>query len=319
MNPIFDDMPYVFAGSDLERLTVRREDEAWLAAALASADTRFIPLHGGHNLVMRESSGPRALLLSADEARPLITRAECIVLVGDFGGRACFALGLDESTPLPRGERGDLRQLGVLMPDEELALLGYARALEHWHRQNRYCSHCGSPTESAHAGHERICLKCGTRHFPRVDPAIIVLVTHGEHCLLGRQAAWPPKRYATLAGFVEPGESLEAAVRREVLEETDVRVGRVEYQASQPWPFPSSLMLGFRAEAETSTIHCRDGELEHAAWFSRDDIVAMTASGELLLSPSRSISYRLIRGWFEEASGRSFTEVRYVDPFLLSR
>ncbi|HEV2212868.1 MAG TPA: NAD(+) diphosphatase, partial [Gammaproteobacteria bacterium] len=234
-------------------------------------------------------------------------------------GRACFALGLPEDAAVPRGAPGDLRQLGVLMQDEELALLGYARALVHWHREHRHCSRCGSRTEVAQAGHERVCPRCQAQHFPRLDPAIIVLVTHGERCLLGRQAGWQPRRYATLAGFVEPGESLEAAVRREVLEETDVRVGRTVYQSSQPWPFPRSLMLGFRAEAETTAIHCRDGELEHAAWFSRDDLTRQVNGGELLLSPSRSISYRLIRGWFEEEPGRSFAALHYVDPFLIAR
>jgi len=319
MKPIPGDIPYVFAGPGLERRTAERRDPAAVAAALARADTRFVPMLGTHNIVIHEGGMPRALLLDQAEAHPLLEEARHTVLLGSFGGRLCFALGLDETATLPRGERADLRMLGVLMDDAELALLGYARALVHWHLQNPYCSRCGHPTESVHGGFERACANCGAQHFPRLDPAIIVLVTHGERCLLGRQASWPAKRYATLAGFVEPGESLEAAVRREVEEETDVRVGRVRYQASQPWPFPSSLMLGFRAEAETAAIHCRDGELEHAAWFSRDDIVKLVGTGELLLSPSRSISYRLIRGWFEEAPGRSFGEVAYVDPTLASR
>ncbi len=319
MKPISGDTPYVFAGAGLERLGAQRRDAAWTAAALAAADTRFVPVHGAHNIVVREGDSPRALLLTQAEVRPLLAEARCTVLLGSFAGQVCFALALDEKIPLPRGEQGDLRQLGVLMDDTELALLGYARALVHWHLQNLYCGRCGTATESMQAGFERRCPACGAQHFPRLDPAIIVLVTHGERCLLGRQAVWPAKRYATLAGFVEPGESLEAAVRREVEEETDVRVGRTVYQASQPWPFPSSLMLGFRAEAETTAIHCRDGELEHAAWFSRDDIVARVNAGQMLLSPSRSISYRLIRDWFEEQPGRSFDSVRYVDPTLPAR
>ena len=319
MKSIFGEIPYVFAGPGLERLAAHRRDPAYIEAALAATDTRFVPLQGTDNIVVHESGTPRALLLDQAEARPLLDRARLTVLLGSFGGRMCFALVLDEHSQLLRGERADLRMLGVLMRDEELALLGYARALVHWHLHNPYCSRCGAATESVHAGFERICRNCGAQHFPRLDPAIIVLVTRGERCLLGRQAGWPAKRYATLAGFVEPGESLEAAVRREVEEETDVRVGRTLYQASQPWPFPSSLMLGFRAEAETTAIHCRDGELEHAAWFSRDDIVRQVNAGELLLSPSRSISYRLIRSWFEEQPGRSFDEVSYVDPTLTPR
>lgn len=319
MKPVSGDNPYVFAGVGLERLGERRRDKAWTTAALAGADTCFVPVHGAHNIITREGDTPRALLLTHDEARPLLVQARCTVLLGSFAGRVCFALALDEKIPLPRGEQGDLRQLGVLMDDAELALLGYARALVHWHLQNLHCGRCGTATESAQAGFERLCPNCGAQHFPRLDPAIIVLVTHGERCLLGRQAIWPPRRYATLAGFVEPGESLEAAVRREVEEETDVRVDGVMYQASQPWPFPSSLMLGFRAEAATTAIHCRDSELEHAAWFSRDDIVAQVNAGMLLLSPSRSISYHLIKDWFEEQPGRSFDSVRYVDPTLSAR
>ena len=319
MRSVPGDTPYVFAGAGLERLGERRRDTAWVAAALAAADTRFVPLHGAHNMITREGDTPRALLLTQAEARPLLAQARCCALLGSLAGQVCFALAVDEKTPLPRGEQGDLRQLGVLMDDAELALLGYARALVHWHLQNLHCGRCGTATDSVQAGFERLCPNCGAQHFPRLDPAIIVLVTHGERCLLGRQAIWPPKRYATLAGFVEPGESLEAAVRREVEEETDVRLGKVMYQASQPWPFPSSLMLGFRAEAATTAIHCKDGELEHAAWFSRDDIVAQVDAGTLLLSPSRSISYRLIRDWFEEQAGRSFDSVHYVDPTLTAK
>ena len=319
MKPIPGEIPYVFAGADLDRLATRRRDASSVARALAAGDTRFVPMQGAHNVVTREGGTPRALLLTQAEAAPLLPTARCTVLLGNFAGQLCFALALEEETPLPRGEQGDLRQIGVLMDDSELALLGYARALTHWHQQNLHCGRCGAPTLSVHAGHARDCTACGNQLFPRLDPAIIVLVTHGEHCLLGRQAVWQPKRYATLAGFVEPGESLEAAVRREVEEETDVRVGKVTYQASQPWPFPSSLMLGFRAEAETTAIHCRDGELEHAAWFSRDDLVAQVNKGELLLSPSRSISYRLIRSWFEEDAEYSFDALNYVDPSLITR
>ncbi len=319
MKSIPADTPYVFAGPGLERLAERRRDASWLATALTEADTCFVPMQGPHNTVIHESGVPRALLLNQSEAAPLLALRQDTVLLGSLAGKVCFALNLDEQTPLPRGEQGDLRQLGVLMDDAELALLGYARALNHWHRQNLYCGRCGAATMSVQAGHARDCTACGNQLFPRLDPAIIVLVTHGERCLLGRQPIWPPKRYATLAGFVETGESLEAAVRREVAEETDVRVGKVIYQASQPWPFPSSLMLGFRAEAETTAIHCRDGELEHAAWFSRDDLVAQVNAGELLLSPSRSISYRLIREWFEEDARYSFAALKYVDPFLIAR
>lgn len=313
------DMPYVFAGAGIERLAAQRKDREWLAAALTAANTRFVPMLGDRNLVAPGHDGPRAVLLDAVEARSLSAVAEYTILLGELSGQVCFALALAENAPVPRGDLADLRQIGMLMQEAELALLGYARALTHWHRGHGCCSRCGAATEVTEAGHQRTCPRCKAQHFPRLDPAVIVLVTHDERCLLARQAAWAPKRYATLAGFVEPGESLEAAVQREVWEETDVRVSRVSYQESQPWPFPSSLMIGFRAEAETTTIFCRDGELEHAAWFTRDDITRQVNEGQLLLSPSRSISYRLIRDWFEEEPGRSFGDLRYVDPFLLAR
>ena len=319
MSTLPPDNSYVFDGTGMDRLATRRKDAAWLTKTLAAPETRFVPMQGVHNVVVRDGNQPRALFLDQREAQPLLAQARDKVLLGKVGGRNCFALLLDETMPLPGGERGDLRQLGVLMDDVELALLGYARALAHWHQQHLYCGHCGTATASMQAGHERRCPACGTQQFPRLDPAIIVLVTHGESCLLGRQKSWPPKRYATLAGFVEPGESLEAAVKREVHEETDVRVGEVVYQGSQPWPFPSSLMLGFRASAESTAIHCRDGELEHAAWFSRDELIAEVKAGRLLLSPSRSISYRLIRSWFEEHLDYSFERLHYQDPSLISR
>jgi NAD+ diphosphatase len=203
--------------------------------------------------------------------------------------------------------------VSALLPADELGLLGYARAMAHWHRQHLFCGRCGAATRSERGGHQRSCTACGAQIFPRLDPAIIVLVTDGARCLLGRQASWPKGRYSCLAGFVEHGETLEMAVAREVLEETDVRVRAPRYVSSQPWPYPGSLMLGFRAESASTDIHCNDGELEHAAWFSRDDIARSVDAG-LMMPPSRSISYRLIRAWYEEVPGRSFDTLRHVDP-----
>jgi len=173
------------------------------------------------------------------------------------------------------------------------------RALTIWRARHRFCSVCAYPTVSERAGHVLRCSNpdCTHEFFPRIDPAVIVLVTDGDRVLLGRQATWPAGRYSTIAGFVEPGESLEDAVLREVHEETGVRVSNVEYHSSQPWPFPSSLMLGFHAKAEPGAEiqMTPDGELEHADWFTREDIV----SGKLLLPFSHSISYRLIQAWFD--------------------
>ena len=304
------DIPFLFHA---ERLGARRHDEAWLASALADADTRFVPVRAGKSSYRWDGDVPRALLLDARAAAPLIDMTFCSVLLGEVGGHACFALGLEEDAALPLAEHDDLRGVSALLADDELALLGYARAMVHWHRLHRFCGRCGASTASLRGGHERACSACGTQVFPRLDPAIIVLVTDGQRCLLGRQAAWPKGRYSTIAGFVEHSETLEAAVVREVHEETDIRVHHPRYISSQPWPYPGSLMLGFRAEAKTTAIRCNDGELEHAAWFSRDDIANSVDSG-LMMPPSRSISYRLIKGWYEEEPGRAFGVLKHVDP-----
>ena len=305
-----NDVPFLF---NMERLDIRRQDAAWLAAALADADTRYVPVRAGLNSYTGDEGSPLALLLDARVAAPLRTAAFCCVLLGEVQGKPCFALGLEQDAVLPEARHDDLRSVSALLPADDLALLGYARAMAHWHRQHLYCGRCGAPTLSARGGHERVCRGCGAQYFPRIDPAIIVLVTDGERCLLGRQPSWAKGRYSTIAGFVEHGETLEAAVAREVREETDIHIREPRYVSSQPWPYPGSLMLGFRATAVSQTIFCRDGELEHAAWFSRDDIADAVDSG-LMMPPSRSISYRLIKGWYEEAPDRSFAALKHVDP-----
>jgi NAD+ diphosphatase len=316
MQPSAPDHPAYFSTPGLDRLSARRHDPSWLAAALHAAGTRFVPVCGSHNICSWRDGAPHAFLLDAEAARALLPLAHSVILLGSSGELNYFALELPAETPLSGGQPMDLRQTSPLLGATELALLGYARAMTHWHSQHRHCGRCGAPTVSARAGHERICPDCDARSFPRLDPAIIVLVTDGGRCLLGRQKSWPAYRYSTLAGFVEPGETLEIAVQREVLEETDVRVQLPRYRSSQPWPFPGSLMLGFRAEALSTAIHCNDAELEDAAWFSRDSIAADMAAGTLLLPPSRSISYRLIREWYEEDARYRFDELPYVDPFL---
>jgi len=191
----------------------------------------------------------------------------------------------------------ELRPLSALLPADEAGLLAYARALAVWRARTRHCGVCGAPTAPIRAGHCLVCNNhaCAEEFFPRIDPAIIVLVCDGERALLGRQASWPPRRYSTIAGFVEPGESLEDAVAREVEEETGVRIVSARYDSSQPWPFPSSLMLGFQAHAAPGSPVRLSAELEDARWFTR----AQLAAGEALAPPSHSISWRLISGWLE--------------------
>ncbi|HET7921860.1 MAG TPA: NAD(+) diphosphatase, partial [Gammaproteobacteria bacterium] len=249
-------------------------------------------------------------LLHGAAARTQLAAADSVVLLGQAEGTLYFALGLDDGfTPPPDTMLSNLRAQFGQMPAASLALLGYARAMLHWRRHNRFCGHCGTATESRCAGHELHCPRCGNILYPRINPAIIVLVSDGERCLLGHQSPTAPPRYSTLAGFVEPGEDLESAVRREVFEETNIRVGALHYRHSQPWPYPASLMLGFRAEALNTDIRCNDGELRDARWFTREQLRADYAAGNLELPTRLSISWRLLRDWFD-ADGGSLAAVQ---------
>jgi len=258
-------------------------------------------------LARRDGDALRPVYLGAAEAAPWRVGAESLVLLGLDGERAVFGLDLPaasddvEAALKPHGSFYDLRVVGPLLDAGDGAVLAHARAMAHWHRTHRFCGACGAPAESREAGHLRVCTDdaCGRAHFPRTDPAIIVAVTHGARLLLARQPHWPPKRHSVLAGFVEPGETLEEAVVREVAEEAGLRLTRVHYHSSQPWPFPASLMLGFTAEAEAEAIRLLDQELEAARWVARDGLAAALESGELLLPPPLSIAFRLIEDWFD--------------------
>ena len=296
------------AGTPLDRLGHLRKDADWLANAQAR----------GHYVVVFKR---RVLINSGGAAAPMLLEAQAVdalgiagdrVLLGDLEGTPCFAVALPDATPPPGGAFEELRGVGHRLTPDDAALLAYARAMLLWHERHAFCSACGAPTTSVEAGHARQCPSCDLKHFPRVDPAIIVLVGDEQRCLLGRQPAWPAGRYSTIAGFVEPGESLEDAVRREVLEETGVAVDAVEYHSSQPWPFPSSLMLGFRAQPAGGAIALRDGELEDARWVERDDITA----GRILLPPEISIAYRLIEEWFDAAPGRRLAGEAEPGPWI---
>ena len=295
--------PNVFAGSYLDRAAHLRKDTAYVAAALADPATLIAPLWRARNLVHPLEQGCCAAFVSVThEIRTALPDGE-FVLLGQFRGRACFAVDLPPAAqPVapPGAAFEDLRKTGALLPEDEAGLLAYARAMVLWRQRHRYCGSCGAPTHAESAGHVMKCsnAECGAEHFPRLDPAIIVLVTDGERALLGRQAAWPPGRYSTIAGFVEPGESLEDAVAREVLEETGVQVVEAEYHSSQPWPFPSSLMIGFTARAAAGSVPRADEELEDARWFTREQI----ASGEPRLPPRQSVSLRLIEDWYDSGA-----------------
>lgn len=286
----------VFAGAFVDRSGHRRKDAEWLEENIASPTARFAPVWQDRCLVAGEP--PRIRLFDRAGVDPLL-EPEDAVFLGLFAGGPAFAFEVSgNDAPFPgAGDYHDLRYLGSVLPADEANLVAHAIALIKWHRLQRYCGICGAPTSTNSGGNTKSCTSaaCGKEFFPRVDPAIIVLVTDGERCLLGRQPSWPEGRYSTIAGFVEPGESLEDAVRREVFEEANIEVSEVTYHSSQPWPFPSSLMLGFTARAVSREIHLNDGELEDARWFTRKEC----RSGFPKLPFALSIARRLVDDWLD--------------------
>jgi NAD+ diphosphatase len=287
----------VFAGAFVDRIGERRKDPDWLASAIGSDDSRFVPVWGDKCLVGGDPL--HAVMLNRHQIEQFVNDQELIFL-GLFRNQPAFAVAISGDVDAPLRELGefhDLRFLGSVLPPDEANLVAHARALVLWHASQIFCGTCGSSARPEAGGNSRMCVNadCSREIFPRVDPAIIVLVSDGERCLLGRQAGWPEGRYSTIAGFVEPGESLEDAVRREVYEETNIRAGTVNYHSSQPWPFPSSLMLGFVADAKSSDIVLNDGELDDAQWFTRKEL----RSGFPKLPFSISIARRLVDAWID--------------------
>ena len=283
----------VFSGAHLDRAPVQRRDPEWVAERLHAPAARTLLLSKAGARATRTDDGLRLV-----SVHPPAVGGEP-VLLGLDGADALFALDVSdhEGDGLP-GELLDMRTLATELPARETGLAAYAAALLNWHRRHRFCSVCGNATEPADAGHERRCPACGAHHFPRTDPVVIMRVVRDDGILLGRQAAWPTGRYSVLAGFVEPGETLEQAVRREVLEESGVELDDVRYVASQPWPFPSSLMLGFEARAVAGEPEADGEELAHVRWFDRDEVqAAANGDGDVRLPPTLSIARRLIDGW----------------------
>jgi NAD+ diphosphatase len=307
------------AGPYLDRAAHLRNDPAWFANALADERSRYLPVWNSRNLIL-EGATPRAALLELSALPERLRNGNDLILLGRFGGIDVFTYEIESVEP-PQVKAGtrfeDLRMVASLLPAEDAGLLGYARGMVLWRARHRFCGTCGATTLAAKGGHVLICTNPACRHeqFPRTDPAIIVLVSDGERALLGRQASWPVGRYSTIAGFVEPGESLEDAVAREVFEETGIKVDQIEYHSSQPWPFPSSLMLGFTAHALTTQILRRDDELEDAQWFTRADL----ASGRPLVPPGVSISFRLIEHWFDAGGGPKLREIQKASSWPAAR
>ena len=301
----------MYSGCPLDRASYRRADPGWIAGLLGDVPAaRLIPVWRDHCLV---SGDPPLPVMSADPSRHATLReVSAPVFLGLDGTAGVFAVDLS-SLPEEHALRAagaermlDVRRLAGRLPAAEAAILGYARGLLYWHRGQQFCGVCGSPTQPQQAGHIRVCQResCAQTHFPRIAPAVIMLVEAPgtpRRCLLARHRGSAPGGYSTLAGFVEIGESLEDAVRREVAEETGVPVGPVSYVASQAWPFPAGLMIGFRAGAEDDTISVDGQEILEARWFTQAELAGRAAAGHPFGRPD-SIDRHLLQSWLADRS-----------------
>jgi NAD+ diphosphatase len=301
--------PLVFAGSPLDRAGLRRRDASWIAAQLEREESRFLPFWRLNVLV--KTARPE-LAWATSEIRSAQESRTGAVLLGVRGDVAHFAVDV---SPLadPLAELGlagaasfvEVRTAAATLSADDAAITAQGRQMLDWHARHRFCAVCGHATAVKEAGYLRECDECDAQHFPRTDPVVIMLVESGERCLLGRQAAWPAQMYSALAGFIEAGESIEEAVRREVAEEAGIAVGDVRYFASQPWPFPSSLMIGCIARAESEAVTVDKAELEDARWFPRAEILrslAQPGAGGVFVPPPLAIAHHLIKAWAEAGS-----------------
>ncbi len=296
----------VFSGSPLDRLDFRRRDEAWITERLSEDETRILPVWRLSVLVREDE--PR-LAWATPELRESMSSGVEPVFLGVREEVAHFAADLSNLED-PIDELGlggvasfpDLRAIASQLPAGDAAIAAHARHLIDWHARHGHCPGCGSVTRPRDAGYARECTSCSAEHFPRTDPVVIMLVVRDGCCLLGRQASWPHPFFSALAGFVEPGETLEEAVRREVKEEAGIDVGAVRYLASQPWPFPASLMMGCLAEGTSEAIQVDGVELAEAQWFSKEQVKAAFAgqSEQLGVPPAMAIAHQLLRAWVED-------------------
>jgi NAD+ diphosphatase len=309
----------LFSESPIDRASHLRIDEAWMANSLIDRETRYAPFRNLSALIV-PSDRPDAPMDIGWQAP-----VDVAEFVGD--GAICVFLGLLDGAPRyaidvssldDKHADSELARAGRFMDVRRVAprlglgvpsILAQGRSMIDWHKRHQFCSTCGSPTSSSQGGYQRLCSSddCGAQHFPRTDPVVIMLAVRENHCLLGRQPGFPPNMYSSLAGFMEPGETIEDAVRREVMEEAGIHVGAVQYRDTQPWPFPSSLMIGCLAEATSEEITIDGQELEDARWFPRDEIIAALENPSINLEdqnwqglavpPPMAIAHHLIRDW----------------------
>jgi NAD+ diphosphatase len=298
-----------FAGNPLDRVSDKRSDPAWIAGRLAAPESLAVALWNGKPLVEdAKDGGVQIAYLSANMARELAGGADKLLFLGLWKDAAVFAVDMESDTdPADAALEGlgrfeDLRLISLKLPGGDAGILATAKAMFEWRRKHRYCANCGQPTHAAEGGWKRLCPSCKTQHVPRTDPVVIMLAVKGEKCLLGRQAIWPKGMYSALAGFLEPGESIEEACARELYEEARLRTTRVRYHSTQPWPYPSTLMIGLIAEVENDDAVADQVELEEVRWFTRTQIKALMR-GELpdARAPSlMAIAGQLIKAWSEE-------------------
>jgi len=293
----------VFAGAPLDRASARKTDPDWIAEQWRRADAEMAAFHRGDALL----GDAAPLWLSTAAASEFPANAPRVFL-GLQNGAPRFAIDASEAAPDPDrapfadiGRYVSLREAGLAgVGDEDLAILGQARWVLDWHARHRFCAVCGSPTDMVDGGGKRTCPDCGSEHFPRTDPVAIVLPISGEDCLLGRGVKFPPPFFSALAGFVEPCETLEECAIREVFEEAGVRIKNPRYVVSQPWPFPSSLMVGFIADAETREIALDEAEIAEARWVPKDEIRALLAGeprDDLAIPPRIAVAHQLLKAW----------------------
>jgi NAD+ diphosphatase len=296
---------HAFAGNPLDRASERRGDADWLAAKAGEPGARALVLWKGNPLL---KPGPELAWLDGAMAAKLAEPVGGLLFLGLDGEDAVFALEMEGDAdpalgPLQGlGEFGEMREAAQALPIPVTGMLSTSRSLFEWRRRHRFCSVCGQPSDVAHGGWKRICPNCKAEHFPRIDPCVIMLPVFGDRCLVGRQAAWVANRYSALAGFAEPGESIEEACAREVKEEAGLTVTSVRYHSSQPWPYPSNLMIGLIAEVSDDNATPDQTELESVLWMTKAearDLVDGKAEG-LTAPPPFAIAHSLIRDWAED-------------------
>jgi len=302
-------IPILFSGSPIDRADHQRRDAAWIGELLERDDSRFVALWRLNVLVAQTPDA--SVAWATNVVRESMNQDVKEIFLGLWDDVAYFAVDISslENPAETLGATGvakfeDIRAAAARLPYEQAAIIAHARSRVDWHARHTYCPACGGKTTPRGGGANRTCQSCDTEHFPRTDPVAIAVVTHGDRCLLGRQRGWPGNMYSALAGFIESGETLEEAVRREIAEESGVPVGEVRYIASQPWPFPSSLMIGCRAEALDDKISIDSFELEDANWFERDRVRRAlegdSASANLIVPPPMAIANFLLRTWIAE-------------------